>query len=357
MSPLKPMKNFKEKNPRLVKILTIILLVLTCCTLSYTLSVKTLHWKICKNPDHSNTLQNELFWQMCKEEQEALFWETCREFDLNPPPNTEVLVSACTRPSARGVPSGEVLFVHEGLTDKMYLLDLRTGEKKDVPDDPLLLEHGVFLSSELVWLEGGSIWDGPDDPNYIPHYILDLTDGKRYELLDLEWLPLKDGKFDPQYYTYFQSAEQVFIDHKNDRLIALAPNFRQHPEKNVTIHGLSLVHGLSFNEERYDASRNFMEQLMKDLKVNYEVVDFSLYYTDVLSPTGRYIVRDDGIYLSGTNMPIVTHYMEYYFKGWYYDESGVVVQADPTDLYIAPFGGGRGFPVPHPILKLRLPAP
>jgi len=159
-----------------------------------------LHWKICKNPDRSNTLEEELFWQICKEEQEALFWETCEEFDRNPPPNMEVLVSACTSPSARGVPGGDVLFVHEGLTDKMYLLDLRTGEKRKVPDDPLLLDHGVFLSSELVWLKGA--WE-PDDAGYRPDYILDLTDGKRYELLDLKWLPLKDSKFDPQYYTFF----------------------------------------------------------------------------------------------------------------------------------------------------------
>jgi hypothetical protein len=338
-----------KRHSLLIILLAVILLALLC----YTLSVKALHWKICKNPDHSNTLQEELFWQICKEEQEVLFLKTCEEFDRNPPPNTEVLVSACKRPGAIGVPGGKVLFVREGLTNKMYLLDLRTGEKRDAPDDPLLLDHGIFLSSELVWLEGSLV--GPDNPDYRPHYILDLTDGKRYELLDLEWLPLKDGKFDPQYYTFFQSAEQVFIDHTNARLIALAPNFRQHPEENVTVHGLALIHGLSFNEERYDASRNFMEQLMKDLKINYEVVDFSLRYTDVPSPTGKYIVRHDGIYLSGTNTLVVSR--EWYFMGWYYDESGAVIHEGTTFLYHAPFGGGVGFPVPHPILKLRLPVP
>jgi hypothetical protein len=345
------MKNFKEKNPRLVKILSIVLLVLTCCPLSYALSVKALHWKICKNPDHSNTLQNELFWQMCKEEQEALFWETCREFDLNPPPNTEVLVSACTRPSARGVPGGEVLFVHEGLTDKTYLLDLRTGEKKDVPDDPLLLDHGVFLSSELVWLESGVAAD-PHDPNYRPHYILDLTDGQRYELFDVTRLPrLDDYKFDPKYYSYFTGAEQVFIDQSKNTLIALSINFRQHPKDNVIISQFSLGSASSSAK-----NGELLEQLMKDLGVDYQTIDFSLMYADVPSPTGKYIVRGDGIYLSKINTPVVSHDMGWYFRGWYYDESGVVFHEGTTFLYHAPFGGGVGFPVSYPILKLRLPA-
>jgi hypothetical protein len=58
------------------------------------------------------------------------------------------------------VPGGEVLFVHENRPENMYLLDLRTGEKKAVPDDPFLLDYGVFLSSELVWLEAASAHPG-----------------------------------------------------------------------------------------------------------------------------------------------------------------------------------------------------
>jgi hypothetical protein len=58
----------------------------------------------------------------------------------------------------------------------------------------------VFLSSELVWLEGSLV--GPDNPNYRPHYILDLTTGQRYELLDLDLLPRLDGgEFGPKNFT------------------------------------------------------------------------------------------------------------------------------------------------------------
>ena len=176
-SSQKLMQTLKERTPLLIKILAVIILLVLLCNLSYRVG------------------------------EELLFRRLCLKQDREIPPNTEVIVSACKSPRAIGVPGGDVLFVREGRTDKMYLLDLRTGEKRDVPNDPLLLDHGVFLSSELVWLEGSPV--GSDNPNYRPNYILDLTDGQRYELTDLDRLPRLDGgKFNPKYYAYFQSAAQ-----------------------------------------------------------------------------------------------------------------------------------------------------
>jgi hypothetical protein len=310
------MQNPKERNALLTILLAVIMLVVMCCSLP-----------------------------------SLLFWPLCLKEDLFRPPNTEVLISACKNPGVRGVPGGEVLFVREGRTGKMYLLDLRTGEKRDVPNDPLLLDHGVFLSSELVWLEGRS--GPPGDMNYRPHYILDLTDGQRYELLDMTWLPLLNSKFDPKNFAYIKSAEQVFIDHEEQRLIALAPDFRQHPGENVIFSESSL------GSVDYSEQGKLLELFMKYLGVGYEIVDFSLYYADVPSPTGRYIVRGDGIYLSGTNIPVVDRDMGWYFGGWYYDESGVVLREVGYDLinFGPDFGGGDYYYIPGPILKLRLPAP
>lgn len=307
------MQNIKERNALLTILLAVFLLVLMCCNLP-----------------------------------SLLFWPLCLKEDLFRPPNTEVLISACKNPGVSGVPGGEVLFVHEGRTGKMYLLDLRTGEKRKVPNDPLLLDHGVFLSPELVWLEGSN-FSQPESPGYEPHYILDLTDGRRYEMLNLNLLPrLEGGKFDPKYYSYFQSAEQVFIHHSKYTLIALSSDFRQHPERNVV-----------FSKTPSGNFKNgeVLTQLMNNLGVDYEIVDFSLYYADVPSPTGRYIVRDDGIYLSGTNIPVVARDMVLYFRGWYPDESGVVVWEAGYPLINFGAFGGRYFYIPGPILKLRLPTP
>jgi hypothetical protein len=235
----------------------------------------------------------------------------------------------------------------------MYLLDLRTGEKRKVPNDPLLLDKGIFLSSDLVWLEGSG--SKPGSPSYNPDYILDLNDGKRYELLNLDWLPFKDGKFDPKYYAYFQSADYIYIHHSSNVLIALPSDFRQRPENAVIFSQYSFASGSS------PAKGELLEQLMKDLGADYEIVDLSTtLYADLPSPTGRYVVRNDGIYLSGTTTSIVTReytggrFMGGYFKSWYYDESGVVVQ-ESTDYLFTTLLGGRFIPISRPILKLNLP--
>jgi hypothetical protein len=307
--------NLKERKPLLIKILVVVLLVLLCCNLPG----------------------------------EILFWKLCTEQDRELPPHSEVLVSACKKPVATGVPGGEVLFVHENRSGRMYLLDLRTGEKRKVPNDPLLLEEGIFLSSDLVWLEGSL---DPGNSGYRPHYILDLTDGKRYQLTDLSsWI---DQPPPPNYVPYFQSAEQIFIHHTNNRAIALPPDFRQNSEEGVILHKSHLNKGTDFE------NGEFLEQLMKDLGVDYEIVDLSLAYADIPSPTGRYVVRNDGIYFSGTDFSIVNReytggrFMGRYFKGWYYDESGVVVQGF-TDYLFTTLLGGRFIPISRPILKLNLP--
>lgn len=284
---------------------------------------------------------------LCWSLSNLLFFTLCIKEDIFRPPNTEVLVSACKKPGARGVPGGEVLFVREAKANKIYLLDLRTGEKRKVPNDPLLLEKGVFLSSELVWLEGSLV--GPNNPSYRPHYILDLTDGKRYELLDLDLLPRLDGgKFDTNYYEYFQSADQVFLHHGNNTLIALSSNLSS--GKNVIFSQYSLGNS---NEDGV-----LLEQLLKDMSVKYEIIDFSLYDTYIPSPTNKYIARFDGIYdgiyIVETNQQVMDGIFNY-FKSWYYDDSAVVVQGGGDYLFTFP-GISTVYYIPSPVLKLNLPS-
>ncbi len=319
------MQTLNNRKPLLIKLLAVIFITLLCCNLP-------------------NLINLMMFWRLCKEQDRVI------------PPHTEVLISACQQPIVRGVPGGEVVFIHEERTGKMYLLDLRTGEERDLPKDPLLLDRGVFLSSELVWLEGSLV--GPDDPSYRPHYILDLTNGEIYELLDLDLLPrLEDGYFDSKYLIYLQSAQQVFIHHSKNTLIALSPDFRQHTKNSVVFSQYSLEGGADAENGQ------LLEQLMKELGIDYEIIDpTNTVYAGLLSPTGKYVVRNDGIYLSETNMPIVTS--EYTsgrltggdFKSWYYDESAVVAQETASYLIYDPFFGPY-FRIFTPVLKLNLPIP
>ena len=196
----------------------------------------------------------------------------------------------------------------------------------------------------MVWLVGAG---EPGGPLYSPHYILDLTNGQRYELLDLTLLPrLKDGEFNPDNYAYIQSAKRVFIHASENKLIALSTNFRTNQNGRVIF---SEYHITTDDPE-------FLENLMRSWGIGYEIVDLSLDYTDVPSRTGKYVVRKYGIYLSRTNKKVETRDMEYYFKSWYYDESGVVVQESPTHWIRSPFFGSH-YKLYNPILKLRLSAP
>lgn len=363
------MKILKERKSLFVKILIGVLLVLL-----YVFSKEALLPKFCRDESRvllQDQLQNnfpvspfgalkeKLFWETCKKEQEELFWTACRELDRSQPPNAEILVSSCESPGASGVPGGELLYVNEKRTHKKYLLDLRTGEKRDIPNDPLFLEHGRFLSSELVWLEGNFRWPGSSD--YRPHYLLDLTNNRRYELVDLDQFPRTEGdQFTSQYSTYFQMAEKVFLIRSESTLIALSPDFRQHPDRNVLLSFLSLGSVGSSSEDT-----ELLEQMMKDMGVGYEVVgsSYSYYYTDInaTSPTSRYYLHDSDVYISETNMPFATRKMGFYFTGWYYDDSGVIVSG--RDIYFTdPFlpsyaSSSTQLFVGSPILKLHPPTP
>jgi hypothetical protein len=166
----------------------------------------------------------------------------------------------------------------------------------------------------------------------------------------MDWLRRLDGgHFDPKNFAYIQSANQVFIHHSQNTLIALSTDFRNNPNGRVVFFQHSLA---SFNEGYRNGE--LLVKLMDDLGMDYEIVDFSLNYTDVPSPTGKYIVCSDGIYLSKTNAPVVTRDMGFYFRTWYYDESGVIFQEGAGYLITFPEAQGY-YAIPTPITKLRLP--
>ncbi len=312
------MQTLKERNPLLVKLLAVVLLVMLCCNLP-----------------------------------SLLFWPLCLKEDIFRPFNTKILISACNKKNllVTVTPDGKALFVRKvsassntGGLDEVYLLDLSTGEKRDVPvEDLFWMKQGKLLNSELFWW-----WGNPD-------YIIDMNDGQRYELINLNHMPLLDKKFDPKYYAYFQSAEQVFILQDHNRVIALSPHFRQNPEGNVIYY--------EFPPNRDVKDGAMVEKLMNDLGVKYKIVDFPyccyFYDTSIFSPSGKYVVHDDGIYLSGANTVVLNRDMSD-FQGWYYDENAVVLR--PGGYYLIDLGSAFGSSleylyIPGPTLKLRLPEP
>ena len=178
--------------------------LLTCAVIfvGYKLLALTFVWTFCGVRERSESELN-MFHLLCPYEsiqryEEYLFWEECPKSDKELPPNTELLISACVDPQVRGVPGGEVLFVYEAKTGATYLLDLKTGEKKLIPDDRMS-GGGVFLNSDLV------LRYAPADPHSIP-YILDITTGKRYGLVDItKWGEGAGPK--SEYDPYFLSLE------------------------------------------------------------------------------------------------------------------------------------------------------
>lgn len=299
------MKNLIKRKPLLLKILAIVLLVILCCKLPG----------------------------------EIVFWVSCLKEDRDIPPNAEVIVSGCKSPYAIGVPGGEALFVSEGRSGRMYLLDLRTEEKRRVTSDPLLLDNGIFLNSELVWLEGRR-WSSEKSTEY----VLDVNTGKRYELLNLGLLPrLQGGKFDPKNYDYFQSAQYIFLEHHKNVIIALSSDFRTNPNGRVFLYGVSV------GADRGD----FFEPLMEELGVKYEIADLNSGYADIYSPLGKYFVRNDVIYRSDTGAVVMDRSG---FLSWYYDDSGVVQGNGLNCVFPAP-EGCLYWIGSNPLVKLYITAP
>jgi hypothetical protein len=166
---------------------------------------------------------------------------------------------------------------------------------------------------------------------------------------------LEGFKFDTKYYSYFQTTDYIFIHHSENLLIALSSDFRNPSGTKVIFSQYALSQGDNVLKGK------LLEELMKDLGVNYEIIDLSTTrYSDIPSPTGKYLVRNEGIYISETGAPIITrkysggYFMGGYFKSWYYDESGVVVQANYKYLFSSPLGP-QFLLIPSPILKLNMP--
>ncbi len=333
-------------------------ILLTCAVIfvGYKLLALTFVWSFCGVRERSAG-ELETFLLLCPAESiqrydEYLFLEECPKSDKDLPPSTELLISACVDPQVRIVPGGEVLYVHEARTGLTYLLDLRTGEEKPIPGDPLLLEKGVFLNSEWIWLVG---YGNPTYPDYRPSFVLDLITGERYELVDItKWGEGAGSK--SEYDPYFQSAEKIFLHHGRNRAIALPHGF-------MTTSTTGAILYMSGQETK---PGQILEMYLEGLGVEYQIIDFSmslrLGYVEVPSFSGKYVAKQSGIFSTGSDTSLLpdeynrhpTRWDTGDFFGWYYDDSGVVYTQGEYYYYNGLLSSR--FRIPRPILKLKLPS-
>ncbi len=267
------------------------------------------------------------------------------------PDEVDVIVPACGHDVTRLSPSGRLLYVREKRfwRTTAYLLDLQTIEKINVADQPF----SSFLTDNLWFVESGL----EDD-------IMDRTTGMQYTIQAFRsWRENAYVIGEPNLELLVAAllqAEQVIFTQNNDTVVVLMSDFPANLEQNFTF-DRSDIPGRDSNR---------VEQFLQENKVIYQTVlaDFP---GEAISPDGRFIARNDGIYLIKTGQkivegytargPIDSHSGKYFsLQGWTYDGAGVIY-SKPYKLCLIrislPFYDEVAclIKVPQPVLKLKVP--
>lgn len=269
------------------------------------------------------------------------------------PKEVDVIIPACQHITSRVSPNGRLLYVQGEKPGDAYLLDLQTDEKK-----PFALPEGsnYFLTDDLIFHS----FNGDNE------YILDITTGIQYPIQNVRNLQpsvYSMGNVEPNLLlkALLQVDQIFFIDEVFQPVVALSSDFRTHPERNFTFNAFD------FTADETNPVENFLQR--NNIAYLYVPANFP---QEIKSPDGRFIARDDGIYLVKTNQKIVEGYSASglyrsysgkYFsvRGWTYDGSGVI--------YSSPFLGpcilettffvfeepGCFVVVPQPVLELKVP--
>jgi hypothetical protein len=255
------------------------------------------------------------------------------------PRSMEVVIPACQTVNVffRLSPSGRFLYMRKeenGLASAK-LLDLQTGERLKVTDQRI----SSFLTDHLWFIEGG-----------VEGHIIDVTNGTEY--------PIKTFRF-WQENTYINGApnlellvlalleaEQVFFTANNDTVIVLMSEFPTNLEQNFTF-DRSDIPG-------WDSNR--VDLFLKENNIIYQTVlaDFP---HEAVSFDGRFIARDDGIFLAKTNQLIVETPVSL-VKGWTYDNRGVIYASSRCLFrYSFPFADDSACfrRVPQPVIMVKVP--
>jgi hypothetical protein len=257
-------------------------------------------------------------------------WRYARQVD--------VIVSACQNPiSSRLSPSGRFLYVSQedaGLISRI-LLDLETKERVDAIEQPF----SSFLTDDLWFLQEG-----------LDYYIIDRITGVQYPVEKFVFsrpnAQLDRAVNQPLVLESLRQSEQIFlVGPSTDTVVALAADFRTHPERIVLF-------------DRFDLPDSNTQQFLQEHHIAFELI-LPDYPHEVVSPNGKLIARDDGIYLIETNQRIVKAPPSL-VNGWISNGEGAIYSSYGLCLIhtFLPFADDTGceIRVRQPVLLLRVPA-
>jgi hypothetical protein len=254
------------------------------------------------------------------------------------PEQVDVIISACRYLNITLLPGGRYLHVRERRfwSTSTYLLDLQTNEKSSInlPDNA----HVYFLTDDLVYVSSSD------------EYILDWINEKQYPIRKFVFLKpdaYVDGHVNLELLAdALHKAERIFLIN-DDMVVALATNFPASSDHNF-LTGWYDIPG-------FDPNR--VEEFLRENNIVYESITEN-FPDEAASPDGRFIARNDGIYLIETGQKIVDAYPSR-VRGWASDGRGVIYSSSGPCLIRTNFGFLDDFvcffEVPQPVLLLKVP--
>jgi hypothetical protein len=208
-------------------------------------------------------------------------------------------------------------------------------QKTGITDRPFT----SFLTDELWYVESG-----------LESYIIDSTIGEQY-LIERFRYSHPDGEINNNtnltlLAESLRQADHVFLTGvSTDTVIALADDFRTFPDHNFTV-------------KRFDVPDFNMQQFLHENNIAYQMILPSLPH-EAVSFNGKYIARDDGIYLVSTNQ-LIAEAPPSLLRGWTHDSTGAIYDAPVGRCLLQigfPFADDTGcaVSVPQPVILLNVP--
>ena len=254
------------------------------------------------------------------------------------PEQVDIIIPACRYVNTRLLPSGRFLYVREKEFGHIatYLLDLQMNEKITIN---LPNSSFYFLTDNLVYV------------SQVDGYILDWKNEKQYPIRKFVYLhpdASNDGSVNLKLLAKaLHEAKYVYLISDNDTVIALSPDF---PVINDDI----------FIVDRFDIPGIYTDRLEQFLNENHIVYQFvpASFPSEATSPDGKFVARQDGIYLIQTNQLIIRAYPSR-LRGWMHDSSGAIYSSSGPCLIQTNFlffdDTTCIIEVPQPVIKLKMP--